>query len=96
MRTIRANNSFYVIIGPFFHKSLEIGWQKSVLGRGFEIGWRFKTCGDHAGLRSSIDWGKHLFEFNFCDDRHWNYEEWRYYLHGEEKAIRAFEGYPHE
>jgi hypothetical protein len=96
MRTIRANNSFYVVFGPFFHKSLEIGWQKSVLGKGFEVEWHFKSRGDHAGLRSYIDWDNHTFEFNFTDDRHWNWESDRFNLPGEEKNIRAFEGYPHE
>ena len=96
MRIRSDSNNFTIVIGPFFHKSLEICWHKSVLGHGLEICWYFRTRRDHAGLRSFVNWGKRTLELNVCDDRHWNHEKDRYNLPGEESAIRAFEGYPHE
>ena len=94
MRYLRSYNSLYFVAGPVLHKSLEIGYNRRYTGDGgFDVYWRFRTRGDHAGLTFFVQLGTWLFEFNVHDDRHWNWEKKRWFTDGE---YPEFEGYPHE
>ena len=79
MRVLTHHGSFYVVAGPVLHKSLEVGFQRRPKGEGgFDLYWRFKTRGDHAGLTFFVELFGWLFEFNVHDDRHWNWKENRW------------------
>lgn len=74
MRIIRSNGSLYFITGTLFHKGLEVGLQWDSSDTGFDLYWRFRTRGDHAGLTFFFSFGRLLFEFNIHDARHWNWD----------------------
>lgn len=44
----------------------------------FDVLFRFKTKGDHPGLKASIQIHKWYVGFTFYDSRHWDYENDRY------------------
>ena len=80
-----GRTSWYLISGLFFHKSLEVGWQRGEPRR-FDFSFRLSFTGtDHAGLKFSIDFGRMLFEFNVTDHRHWSYRKDRWLEPGEEE-----------
>lgn len=81
MRFIFDRGSYYFTAGPLFHKCLEVGFQLLRKNDGIDIGWRFNTRGDHAGLKFHIEFFRLYFEFNVYDHRHWNWAEdaWQKY-----------------
>ncbi len=88
----QGKTSKYIVQRVWPNKTLETGYQ---ICKESDVDFylSFKTKGDHARLRFNFQLWKFMFEFNVCDDRHWNYEADRFYLQGEEPV---FEGYPHE
>jgi hypothetical protein len=48
----------------------------------FSINWSIK--GDHAGFSINIEIFKWAFSFKIYDNRHWNWNENRFYLENEE------------
>jgi hypothetical protein len=98
MRLARFNyhdNRGYVVLGPVFNKTLEVGGGKSFNSARtrLDVSVHFNTKGDHAGLKCHISWWRLMFELNLCDRRHWDWVKDRFYKDGEEPQ---FEGYPHE
>jgi len=77
----KTGRAFYASLST--NKSLEVSWQWE-RNRGVDLSWRFRTRGDHAGLTARLSLWTFSFEFNITDNRHFNYEEGRFYLHGEE------------
>lgn len=73
--------SYYFTAGPLFHKCLEVGFQVLRKNDGIDIGWRFNTRGDHAGLKFNFEFFGLLFEFNVYDQRHWDWDKdsWQSY-----------------
>ena len=77
-----AGPSLYFTAGPVFHKCLEVGFQRWHDGAGgFDVYWRFRTRGDHAGLTFYVEFFGWLFEFNVHDDRHWDWDKNRWQKH---------------
>lgn len=52
----------------------------------FEFIFKLTRHCDHAGLFFNIEILGAWLSFNFCDSRHWNYDQNRYYFHGEESS----------
>lgn len=48
---------------------------------------RLSTRCDHAGLELEFSLFGYSFNFNFYDNRHWNYAEGRYYVYNEEQGM---------
>lgn len=67
-----------------FHKALEasFGFRKEFSGMWFNCHWRRKC--DHAGIGFDLDLGFIAIEVEIYDGRHWNYDENRWYLPGED------------
>jgi hypothetical protein len=67
---------------PFEHKFLELEVIKdsSIVSLMF----RLSTRQSHGGLNMELGLVGYSFNFNFYDNRHWNYELDRYYNYGEE------------
>jgi hypothetical protein len=86
IRLIKSPGSFYLVVGPVAHKSLETGFQLVKPG-GFFISWRFRSRGDHAGISFSVQAFNLLFEWNFHDDRHWCWQEDRWFGPGEDEKM---------
>jgi hypothetical protein len=83
MHLIKSSNSLYFMTRLVFHKSFEAGYQWKRGKGGFDFSLRFKTTGDHAGFKFSLElWGL-FFEFSLFDERHWNYAANRFYELGE-------------
>lgn len=85
LRLNKDSSSVYLAVGPILHKCLETGFSRRFSAtEGFDVYWRFRTKGDHAGLTFFVQlWSWCFFEFNVHDDRHWNYEEDRFFGAGE-------------
>lgn len=67
------------------NKGLEFQIMKSESFDILDFNFRLSISGeDHAGLHSSFEIMGFGFEFNVYDNRHWNYEENRWYVEGEE------------
>ena len=69
----------YLFVRLPFHKSLEVGVQDTGqyvgVSRHFDLYFRLNLRGhDHAGFKFFVQFWRLFFEFNVCDDRHWNYE----------------------
>lgn len=77
----------YFVAGPVFHKCLETGVQRQEKN-GFDLYWRFRTRGDHAGLTFYFEFFGWLFEFNIHDDRHWDYEKDRFCSSDKDSSLR--------
>lgn len=73
MRTLVHAGSYYVVAGPVINKNVEIGFQRVRTG-GFDIYWRFRTRGDHAGLTWYVQFFGWLFELNVHDVRRWDWD----------------------
>jgi hypothetical protein len=67
---------------PFEHKflELEVIEDSSIVSLMF----RLSTRQSHGGLNMELGLVGYSFNFNFYDNRHWNYELDRYYNYGEE------------
>ena len=67
---------------PFEHKFLELEVIKdsSIVSLMFRLSARQS----HGGLNMELGLVGYSFNFNFYDNRHWNYELDRYYNYGEE------------
>lgn len=83
MRLVIDRGSLYLTAGPVFHKCLETGFQRLRENEGINVGWRFRTRGDHAGLSFNVEFFGFMFEFNVYDHRHWDYDNntWQVYEH---------------
>jgi hypothetical protein len=69
------------------NKSIEIEtiWEKPFSDY-FSFWIRWNKRADHAGFEILFALFNFNFSFNIYDGRHWNYDEDRYYLPGEEQA----------
>jgi len=71
--------SLYLVLGPLFNKSLEVGYQWSQRYH-FDMRFQLNFRGhDHAGLKFHVDFGRLLLEFNITDGRHWDYKNDRWH-----------------
>jgi len=69
-----------------FEYQLELG--SKFADQPFELNIRWSSKGDHAGFNFRFSIYKLFWiEFNLCDNRHWNYEENRWWNHGEIESI---------
>ena len=67
---------------PFKNKFLELEVLKDTTIVSFMF--RLATRQSHGGLSMELGLLGHSVNFNFYDNRHWNYEEGRYFDYGEE------------
>lgn len=68
----------YLFVRLPFHKSLEVGVQdlRQYVGNDEHFDMRFSLNfrgTDHAGLKFFIQFWRVFFEFNLCDNRHWDF-----------------------
>lgn len=77
----------YIAFSVSTNKTLEaqfMSHDKARTWASFSINWSCKT--DHAGFSFDIGFLKWYFDFNISDNRHWNYEQDRWYLPKEEQT----------
>lgn len=69
----------YLFVRLPFHKSLELGVQdvRQYVDHDEHFNWRLSLNfrgADHAGLKFFVQFWRVFFEFNLCDNRHWDYK----------------------
>ena len=69
---------------PFKNKFWEAQIDKTADIIGIDL--RYTACQDHAGFFLSVALLGYDIIFNIYDNRHWNYEEKRWYIYDEEKG----------
>lgn len=67
------------------NKTLEAAYYLGLGSEGISINYSLSSRGDHAGLHFSASIYKLFVEFNICDNRHWNWEENRFYNYSIDK-----------
>ena len=67
---------------PVKHKFIELEVYKDTTF--VSLVFRLATRTDHGGLMIDVGLLGYSFSFNFYDNRHWNYDEGRYFEYGEE------------
>ena len=65
---------------PLKHKFWEIQVMKDT--ELIAVDFRFTTQCDHAGVELLLALFGYSINFHFYDNRHWNYEQGRYYIYG--------------
>ena len=69
---------------PWKHKYIELQLMKDA--ELFRLEFEWTTRQDHAGLSIELGLLGYKGAFTFYDNRHWNYEEGRWYLYNEEQG----------
>jgi hypothetical protein len=70
------------------NKSLEYQWGRKLAIDPFQLTFRWTNKGDHAGFRFWFSIFRLFFyELSITDNRHWNYEEGRFYYPDEEDRM---------
>lgn len=70
---------------PFKNKFWEIQLMKDSTVLGLAI--KLSTRCDHAGLEVELSLAGYSLNFNFYDNRHWNYAQGCYYVYSEEEGF---------
>lgn len=70
---------------PFKNKSIELEVLKDTSIVSFSF--RLSTRQSHGGLNIEFGVLGYSVSFNFYDNRHWNYEAGRYFIHDEEGLL---------
>lgn len=72
-------------VTPFEHKFIELEVLKDTSILSFMF--RLSTRQSHSGLSLELGVLGYSFNFNFYDDRHWDYKQGRYYVYDEEQGM---------
>ena len=70
---------------PFKHKFIELELHTTETLIGFSFLWTIQR--DHAGLDIQLSLFGLCARFNFYDNRHWNYEDKRYFKYNEDQGM---------